>query len=160
MNSHSTHFSGNLDCFNSVALKSNRALLVNDNLLLQTKRNVHRGWTILKEMYGKPVSLQMNNTNCSAEEMLLLIDNRYCSDYKDLTVLLQFSFAHQVQYAYFVHKSSKYILCHTFSYKNGSHFVHYCALQRMLVAILTQISGNGNNSDITRAENGERTQLT
>ena len=65
LNSHSTHFSGNLDCLNSVALKSNRALLVNDNLLLQTKRNVHRGWTILKEMYGKPVSLQMNNTDCS-----------------------------------------------------------------------------------------------
>ena len=74
--------------------------------------------------------------------MLLLIVNGYCSDYKGLTLLFRFSCAHQVQYAYFVHKQSKYILCHTFSYENGSHFVHFCALQRMLVAILTQISGN------------------
>ena len=43
LHSHSTNFSGNLDCLNSVTLKSIRALLVDDNLRLQTERNVHRG---------------------------------------------------------------------------------------------------------------------
>ena len=58
---------------------------------------------ILLEMYKKRESLQMNII--IKEMMLALIVYRYyCSGYKDLTILLQFSSAHQVQYAYFVHK--------------------------------------------------------
>ena len=74
--------------------------------------------------------------------MLLLIVNRYCSDYKDLAILLQFSFVHQVQYAYFVHKSSIIFFAIHFLIKIDSHFVYFCALQRILVALLTRISGN------------------
>ena len=43
----STYFSGNLDSLNTVVLTSSHAHAVQDILLLQTDRNLHRVWRIL-----------------------------------------------------------------------------------------------------------------